>query len=126
MFGPHPLYPPPQYFLCILAPQLPSLKSGSSLKTPTGCFINARPSTGQFLNGRPPLHANTAGWPLRYHPCNLAPLGVRGGLMPKSSAYLKKEHKQLVLKPLPPRGRGWGEVFDRKYEIQAQHNLQSH
>jgi hypothetical protein len=31
---------------------LPPLHSGSSLKTPTGCFINAQSSTGQFLYGR--------------------------------------------------------------------------
>jgi hypothetical protein len=35
------------------APSLPPLQSGSSLKTPSGCFINAQPSTGQFLNARP-------------------------------------------------------------------------
>jgi len=35
------------------APSLSLLQSGSSLKTPTGCFSNARPSTGQFLNARP-------------------------------------------------------------------------
>jgi len=32
---------------------LSSLQSGSLLKTPTGCFLNARTSTGQFLNARP-------------------------------------------------------------------------
>jgi hypothetical protein len=35
------------------APSLSLLQSGSSLKTPIGCFSNARPSTGQFLNARP-------------------------------------------------------------------------
>jgi len=42
---------------------------------------------------------------------------VRGVLKPKAAEDLQAERKQLVFKPLPLRGRGWGEVFDGKYEV---------
>jgi len=35
---------------------------------------------------------------------------VRGGLKTKAAVDLMKKHNKLVFRPLPPRGRGWGEV----------------
>jgi len=42
---------------------------------------------------------------------------VRGGLKPNAAEDLQAERKQLVFKPIPLRGRSWGEVFDGKYEV---------
>jgi hypothetical protein len=70
-----PCFAPP----CKPAPLLPPLQSGSSLKTPSGCFINAQHSTGQFFNARP--------W--------LVP-----GLYPDSASLLQPSLAQQRLHPL--------------------------
>jgi len=57
---------------------------------------------------------------MRLHLTPFIPLSrVRGGLKPKAAEDLLAERKQLVFKPLPPRGRGWGEALDGKYEVRG-------
>jgi hypothetical protein len=44
------------------------------------------------------------------------PLPGERGTSPEAAEDMQELHKQLDFKPLPPRGRGWGEVLGGKYE----------